>query len=95
MHGRGAGRWLRGVMVACVAGLGLLPVAQAADQSKPGPDSALLEFLGSGDDQDPALQDYLARREARQAAHDAGRVHSTAGRGDEAEVTDKERSERT
>ncbi len=47
-------------------GLGslLLPIgAHAADPKPTRPDSDLLEFLGSGDDIDPDLQDYLVKRD--------------------------------
>ena len=62
---------------ACVA---LLPTVHAADPAQPRPDTELLEFLGS-DDQDPGLQDYLAQSEvarpqATKEARKAGRERS-------------------
>jgi hypothetical protein len=51
----------RTLLIAC--GSLLLPGAgRAADPKPPAPDSELLEFLGSSDDVDPDLQEYLERR---------------------------------
>ena len=41
--------------------LGLACAVHAADPRPPSPDGDFLEFLGSGDDVDPELQQYLAR----------------------------------
>jgi hypothetical protein len=41
--------------------------AHAAEPKGPGPDSELLEFLGSSDDVDSELQQYLAKPDANEA----------------------------
>jgi hypothetical protein len=38
-------------------------LAHAADPKPTTPDAEFLEFLGNGDDADPELQKYLAKRE--------------------------------
>ena len=43
--------------------LGLACLAHAADPKPAAPDSDFLEFLGSSDDADPELQQYLTKRD--------------------------------
>jgi hypothetical protein len=51
----------RTLLIACSLLL-LAAAGRAADPKPPAPDSELLEFLGSSDDVDPDLQEYLERR---------------------------------
>lgn len=50
--------------------LALIATGRAGDQKPVSPDSDFLEFLGSGDDVDPELQQYLAKPDGAAAAAD-------------------------
>lgn len=53
-------RW-RASLLACCALLTGPTAGRAVDAKAPSPDAELLEFLGSGDDADADLKDYLAQ----------------------------------
>ena len=62
----------RGAFWASVCSLLLLPAAApGAESIAASPDSELLEYLGSGDDVDPELQEYLAKPDGPAAAAQA------------------------
>jgi hypothetical protein len=63
------GRGVRAVasMVACCVLLATPAAARAADPKPVNPDAEFLEFLGSSDDVDADLQDYLAEPAEPQA----------------------------
>ncbi|HUO96242.1 MAG TPA: hypothetical protein VMT92_08415 [Steroidobacteraceae bacterium] len=48
-------------LLALTAGSALAVVARAADPKPAGPDTDFLEYLGSSDDVEPELQQYLAK----------------------------------
>ena len=48
-------------LLALTAGSALAAVARAADPKPAGPDTEFLEYLGSSDDVEPDLQQYLAK----------------------------------
>jgi hypothetical protein len=60
----------RALVAALALSAGLPLAGRASDAPRAHPDADLLEFLGS-DDQDPELEAYLARSEAR-AARESG-----------------------
>ena len=51
------------VVLAAGSALGVLVAAHATDPKPASPDSEFLEYLGSGDDAEPELQQYLANQD--------------------------------
>ena len=51
------------IVLAAGSALGVMLAAHAADPKPASPDSDFLEYLGSGDDAEPELQQYLAKQD--------------------------------